>query len=88
MHSHNVLTIAVEMFKGSKALVKGIFATIFKTTNKINCNLYTFSNFSIPSVNSVFNGPETVFVPSEIKVHGSLEAFKYTIKNVNQGITK
>lgn len=69
------------MVKGTRVLMPDIFVTKIKTTNKINYNLYHFSNFSISSMNSVFS---SVFfldprvwglVPSETEVRESLEAF-------------
>lgn len=68
------------MVKGTRVLVPDIFVTIIKTTNKINYNLYHFSNFSISSVLSsvlFFLDPRVWgLVPSETEVHESLEAFE------------
>lgn len=69
-------SLAIEMFKVNKELAWDIFASIFKTRNKMNTTGAFFSNFSIPSINSVYNGTEIIsflglkvwdIIPSKIK---------------------
>lgn len=55
VHSHINQPLVIQIFKVSKGLAPNIFASIFETRNKMNCKLASFSNCSMPFLNSVYN---------------------------------
>ena len=67
----------------------------FNARNNKNYNRRDFSDFTLPLVNFVCNGTETISflgskvwdkIPSKIKEKEPIEAFKRAIKNENQKI--
>ena len=68
------------MFKVTKGIVLDIFTNIFNTRSNMNYNLRYFSDFKIPSVNSVYNGMETFSGPKSMGHN--------TLRNKRKGITR
>ena len=60
IHSHNLQTLAIKIFKRIIGLVPDKFSIIFKTRNEMNYILRHFSNLIMPSVHSVYNVTETM----------------------------
>ena len=92
VHTRNLQTLAIEMYKVSKGIAPKIFADIFSCNSRANYDLRYQSEFSRPLVKSVFNGTETIsnlgptiwdLVPLEMKQKESLTAFKKAIKTWN-----
>ena len=92
LHTCNLQTLAIEMYKVSKGMAPKIFADIFSCNSRANYDLRYQSEFSRPLVKSVFNGTETIsnlgptiwdLVPLEMKQKESLTAFKKAIKTGN-----
>ena len=92
VHTPNLHTLAIEMYKVSKGIAPKIFADIFSCNSRANYDLRYQSEFSRPLVKSVFNGTETIsnlgpmiwdLVPLEMKQKESLTAFKKAIKTWN-----
>ena len=89
IHNRNLQTLAIEMFKVSKNVCPSIFSNIFNVRTPISYNLRQYSEFSIPHVNSVLNGTESIsfigpkiwdMIPSSIKEKESINEFKTAIK--------
>ena len=62
VHTRNLQTLAIEMYKVSKGIAPKIFADIFRCSSLANYDLRYQSEFSRPMVKLVFNGMETHFV--------------------------
>ena len=60
IHSHNLQTMTIKIFKRIIGLVPDKFSIIFKTRNEMNYILRHFSNLIMPSVHSVYNVTETM----------------------------
>ena len=91
VHTRNLQTLAIEMFKVSKNFAP-FFSDIFSFRHETAYNLRQQSDFRIRQVKTVYNGKETVsylgpkiwdLVPSELKEKQSIVAFKNEIKNGN-----
>ena len=88
VHTRNIQVLAIEMFKTYKNLSPPIFNEIFqKRENTYNLRNFTF--FTIPAVNSVYNGSESIsnlgpriwnLVPNKLKELESVNLFKKEIK--------
>ena len=60
VHTRNLQTLAIEMYKVSKGIAPKIFADIFSCNSRANYDRYQ-SEFSRPAlVKSIFNGTETI----------------------------
>ena len=88
VHTRNLQTFAVEMYKVSKGIALKIIADIFNCNSRANYDLRYQSEFSRPLVKSAFNATETIsylgpriwdLVPLQIKQKESLTAFKKAI---------
>ena len=89
VHTRNLQTLAIEMFKVSNNIAPKIFSDIFNPRPNNKYNLRNKSDFSIRRVRTVHNGTETIsflgpkiwdLVPSNIKEKTSLASFKSAIK--------
>ena len=87
--NRNLQILATEVFKVYINIAPPIFTEIFNKRNP-NYQLRHTSQFSIPSVRSVYNGTESLsflgpkiwdIVPTESKEVKTLSAFKSGIKN-------
>ena len=89
VHTRNLQTLAIEMFKVSNNIAPKIFSDIFSFRHENDYNLRHTSEFNIRNVRTVYNGTETVsflgpkiwdLVPQDIKQKKSLAGFKNAIK--------
>ena len=92
VHTRNLQTLSVEMYKVFKDIKPKIFAHIFSCNSCANYDLRYQSEFSRPLVKSAFNGMETIsylgpriwdLVPLDTKYKESSTAFKKAIKTWN-----
>ena len=60
IHSRNLQTQAMEIFKVTKGLTPDIFSNVFNARKELNYNLLYASNFVVPLLNSVYNGTESI----------------------------
>ena len=90
IHIRNLQTLAIEMYKVVNGSSPLIMNEIFQLREQSRYNLRHQNTFKIPSVNTVYNGTETVsflgpklweLIPAKIKELGSLKSFKKAIKN-------
>ena len=59
IHTRNLQILATEMFKVYRDIAPPIFSEIFHRRN-VSYNLRNNSHFTVPNVNSVFHGSESV----------------------------
>ena len=60
IHNRNLQLLAIEMYKASKSLSPPIITELFEKKNDHQYNLRHNSQFTIPAVNSVYHGTESV----------------------------
>ena len=89
IHMRNIQKLAIEMFKFRKGLSPPLMGNIFKLRTEIPYNLRNISEFSRPTVNSVYHGTESIsnlgpkiwdILPQELKVIDNLAFSKNEIK--------
>ena len=88
IHQKNIQALAILMYKVTNNIAPTVVSELFSFSN-VNYNLRSGSQFTQPSVKTVWNGLETIsylgpkvwnMVPTEIKQKPSLPAFKREIK--------
>ena len=88
IHTKNLQVLATEMFKTYKNLSPPIFDEIFHRRDN-NHNLRNCSYFTLPNVNTVYNGTESIrnlgpkiwnLIPNKLKQLDSVCSFKKEIK--------
>ena len=89
IHIRNIQRPAIEMFKSYNGLSPPLMNNIFKLREKNPYNLRHVSDFSIPMINSVYHGTESILflgpkiwdiLPEKLKNIETLEVFKKEIK--------
>ena len=86
IHNRNPQLLAIEIYKASKGLFPPITKELFEKKNEHQYNLRHNSQFTIPAVNSVYHGTESVETfYHRLKKLDSLGAFKTAIKSWKPG---
>ena len=89
IHHRNIQTLAIEMYKITNGLLPEIMNEIFQIREESRYNLRYTSQFTIPPIQSVCNGRESVsyigpkiweLIPHAFKQINSLSGFKKAIK--------
>lgn len=89
IHTRNLPSLAVEMYKVYKGISLVVFQNIFNIKTQNCYNLRNISTFTIPSVRTVYHGTESIeylgpkiwqSLPEKYKKLGSLDVFKREIK--------
>ena len=88
IHHQNIQSLAIEMYKAVNNLPGGNFSEFFVRNNH-NFNLRSRSELTVPSINTVFKGQNSISyfgsviwnsIPAELRGINSFQVFKSEIK--------
>ena len=90
IHHRNLQKLAIEMYKVKHSLSPPFMKCIFPTSNIINNDLRTRSDFKLDNIRTVYYGSETIslrgpktweILPNDLKNTASLQEFKKKISH-------